>query len=234
MCVCVCVCVALGIATMCFVSCISNRRQREGQHRSRLDKGKPFATLNSHHFWSLVIWEWHTVGQTTTASFSNKSWIIQSCQVHQLNCLNLTSSTTSATLKFFFGTRQIWCRSPSQEEMEVIPPPSYAQVIDLNKWAIFWLKCLVGTSDPWNQWKMKNATMIMIMIWRSGFFNKMNPITITVWPFCIERISQVHPRTVMSRLRLHATSHGKLVFRSTGSASLECAMSSKMTDPLHL
>lgn len=73
--VCMCVCVALGI-TMCFVSCISNRRQREGQHRSHLDKGKPFATLNSHHFWSLVIWEWRALGPTT-AFFSNKSWIIQ-------------------------------------------------------------------------------------------------------------------------------------------------------------
>lgn len=75
------------------------------------------------------------------------------------------------------------------------------------------------------------------MIWKKYWFSKNesdNSITQYNPSFCIERISQIHPRTFLSRLRLHATSHGKLVFRSTGSASLECAMSSKMTDPLHL
>ena len=77
-------------------------------------------------------------------------------------------------LKIFFCARFDVERSPSQSESEVIPPPSYAQVIDLNKWAIFWLNCLwelpvlglnaIKNADSW--WFEKNIG-----------FQKMNPIT---------------------------------------------------------
>lgn len=84
-------------------------------------------------------------------------------------------------LKIFFCARFDVERSPSQLESEVIPPPSYAQVIDLNKWAIFWLNCL---------WELPvlglNAMKkcgLMMMIWKKYGFSKNesdNSISITL------------------------------------------------------
>lgn len=79
-------------------------------------------------------------------------------------------------LKIFFCARFDVERSPSQSESEVIPPPSYAQVIDLNKWAIFWLNCLwelpvLGLNA------IKKCGLSHDDLKKNIGFQKMNPIT---------------------------------------------------------